>query len=252
MKKSIFSAVLLAAGLSFGAQAAEINVGGVVWDPSENVGNGFPSLNDFFAAGNIIEDAATGAPGQVLTGFGEVQQFNSEDPNQASFCPGCELTFTFSMTTVSFNIDAGFLGVVPNIGSFEFTDLEINFWVDDSEDFAGTSATAGNGDLWLKFTSDLLSGDGFNLGTGSDSGSGTALIDAVGGLAMSNFDTNGEANGADALLSSSFQDFVGRTDTLRGTFEISGNSIPEPSSIALLGLGILGLGLRARKKKATK
>lgn len=250
MKKSIFSAALLAATLSFGATAAQINVGGVVWDPAESVDNGFPSLNDFFAAGNIIEDAATGAPGQILTGFGEVQQFNSEDPNQAEFCPGCELTFTFSMKTVSFTPTFGVIGVAPNAGTFEFTDFDLKFWVDDSEDFAGTSATAGNGDLWLRFTSDLLSGDGFNLGTGSDSGSGTALIDAVDGLAMSNFDTNGEANGADALLSSSFQDFLGRADTLRGTFEISGNSIPEPSSLALLGLGILGFGLRARKKKA--
>lgn len=252
MKKSIFSAVLLAAGLSFGAQAADIDVGGVVWDPDSNISDGFPALNDFFSSGNIIEDAASGAPGQVLTGFGEVTQLNSQDPNQAEFCPGCELTFTFSMTTVSFTPTFGVIGVVPNAGAFIFTDLEINFWVDDTSNFAGTAATAGNGDLWLKYTSDLLAGEGFNLGTGSDSGSGSALLDAVDGLALANFNTNGEAGGADANLSSSFQDTGLLGNRLGGTFEITSNSIPEPSSLALLGLGIIGLGLRARKKKATK
>lgn len=250
MKKSIFSAALLAATLSFGASAATINVGGVVWDPDSSIGDGFPALNDFFSSGNIIEDAATGAPGQILTGFGEVSNVNSQDANQAEFCPGCELTFTFSMETVVFTPLVGAIGSLGNFGSFEFTDLEINFWVDDSEDFAGTAASAGNGDLWLTFTSDLLSGFGTNLGTGSDSGSGSSILDAVGGLAMSNFDTNLEAGGGDALLTSSFQDTGLTGNKLGGTFEITGNSIPEPSSLALLGLGILGFGLRARKKKA--
>ncbi|OUR63147.1 hypothetical protein A9Q74_02780 [Colwellia sp. 39_35_sub15_T18] len=228
-----------ALALSMSAQASEINVGGVVWDPDSTFS--FPTLQDFAAHGNIVETPVVNQ-GDILTGFGIFDKFNSDPANTADFCPGCELTFTFSAELVEF------LPLGGGLGTFEFKDLVIDIFVDHSADYDLTFANAGDGDLWLSMTSDLLSGFGTDLGTGSDDGTGSALLDVVGGLAMGNFDTNTLANGADLKLSSSFQP-LGGTNLLSGTFDLTGDSIPEPSTIALLGLGLLGFA-SARKRKA--
>jgi len=49
------------------------------------------------------------------------------------------------------------------------------------------------------------------------------------------------------VLSSSFQP-SGTDGVLKGGFELTGNSIPEPASIALLGLGLLGFAGSRRRK----
>jgi hypothetical protein len=244
MNNKFLSAALLSLSLSTAALASPINVGGVVWDPDSTLSNPFPSLQDFASHGSIIETAASGVPGETVTGFGIMDKVNSELVNTGAFCPGCELTFTFSMDLVAFT------PIALNFGTFEFENLVIEFWVDHTPDYVATAATAGNGDLWLRLTSDLLSGSGVNLGTGSDQGSGSALLDVDGGLAASNFDTNEELGGADMVLTSSFQPRNGSNGLLDGTFDLTGNSIPEPSSLALLGLGMLGLGFGARRKSA--
>ena len=90
-------------------------------------------------------------------------------------------------------------------------------------------------------------------------GSGTGLFDVIGGMAAGNFDTNTKAdfygNPADFLFTSSFQPFPGGGSTAEGfslisTGELSGNSIPEPGSLALFGLGMMGLASLRRKPKA--
>ncbi|WP_199609961.1 PEP-CTERM sorting domain-containing protein [Flocculibacter collagenilyticus] len=240
MKKLLVGAALTL-GLSMSAQASMINVGGVQWDPDQTLA--FPALSDFVANGTIFETGAV-QEGDVVTGRGQVTNFNSSLPNNAAFCPGCELTFTFSMV-----LDEDF--DVSN--TFKFRDLFIDFYVDHTPDFDGTAPTAGDGNLWLSLglpPGEFLTGTGTNLGTGSDSGTGTALIDVLGGMAAGNFDTNTQVNGADMVLSSSFQPTQGQPGLLNGTFDLTGNSIPEPSSIALLGLGLLGFAGAARRKKA--
>jgi hypothetical protein len=235
-KKGLFAGAA-ALAMSMTAQAGEINVGGVVWDP--NSAFMLPALNDFFSSGTLIETATNGAPGNLVTGSGVFSNMNSAVANTGDFCPSCELTFTFSMNLVGTN------GI-----DFTFENLNINIFVDDTPDYSGASATAADGDLWLSLANNgFLTGVGTNIGTGSDTGTGSALLDVTGGLAMGNFDTNKQVNGADMVFSSSFQPLTGAPGFLSGTFELTGDSIPEPSTIALLGLGLLGFA-GARKRKA--
>ena len=238
---------LASLGLSMSAQASNINVGGVIWDPQQNLA--FPGLGDFVANGTIFENNAEN-PGDIVMGRGEVTNLNSAVPNQAQFCPGCELTFTFSMELV------GFVGV-PNPGSaggtngqFTFTNFNLKFYVDHTPEFDGTMATAADGNLWLELVlnpANFLTGTGTALGSGSESGTGGGVLDVIGGLAFGNFNTNGEANGGDLTLSSSFQPTLGAPGLLNGTFDLSGDTIPEPGSIALIALGLLGFASSRRK-----
>ncbi len=235
--------------ISLSSHAVPINVGGVIWDPDQAFA--FPDLADFVANGTIFEDAAVN-PGDIVTGRGQVTQINSSVPNSANFCPGCELTFAFSMELVSF-VGTPNLGLGGVDGDFTFKDLTISFYVDDSPDFDGSMASSIDGDLWLELMlnpSNFLTGTGTALGSGSDQGTGSGVLDVTDGLAMGNFDTNTQAAGGDLTLTSSFQPTQGAPGLLNGTFDLTGNSIPEPSALALLGLGLMAFGGAARRRKA--
>ena len=252
---------LAAFGLSLSTQASEINVGGVVWDPDNTFQLFTDELTDFFAAGNLIETATTGV-GSTVTGVGKFARVNYGVNNEGDFCPGCDLTFEFSMLTSAINpkLDMGGNPVLDPISGlplidFEFSGLELNIYVDNAQNYVtGDVSTVTDGTLWLSLAArGLLIGTGTNIGTGSDTGTGVGSFDVTGGLAEGNFDTNTKVGGTDFTFSSSFQpilDGQGQpTGFLSGGFELSGNSIPEPASIALLGLGLLGFAA-SRKRKA--
>jgi hypothetical protein len=247
MRKTLQSlALTVALGLaSASASASLINVGGVIWDP--DAVTAFPSIIDFNSHGTVIETGVFPFPGDTVTGRGLITQINNSLPNGASFCPGCELTYTFSMNLVSIT------PIAANIAGFSFANLAINIFVDYTPDFTGTNASASDGVLWLSLVSNgNLTGTGTDIGTGSDQGSGSALLDVTGGLAAGNFNTNSRLNGADFVFSSSFQPipgaFEGGRQLLSGTIDLTGNSIPEPGSMALIGLALAGLGFAQRRK----
>ena len=111
-------------------------------------------------------------------------------------------------------------------------------------------ASASDDLLWLDLVPvfNPLAGDGAGstidvAGTITNGTFANAYFSVVGGLAMSNFDTNGELFGSDLNYNS-----VRGGSNAVGSLVLNGNTIPEPTSLAIFGLGLLGLAGAARRK----
>jgi hypothetical protein len=184
----------------------------------------------------------------ALSGWGLITSINTT--GSSTFCPGCELTFTYEGYTQS-------ASGAPNLA--EFTGGTINIYRDAGQDFVGdgTFAQASNGVLWLQLTghdiaSSLGGPDQTLFATAIASGAiGTGFLDVAGGIAASFFNTNTVNTGA-GFADFDFQNsFTGTSSFTLGSGNVSGDTqvVPEPASIALLGIGLLGITLARRRSK---
>jgi hypothetical protein len=240
------AAAALVTGFAGAANAGVVTVGGVTWDTDSGLDVEIKSLD--------LRETAIANVGDTLTGYGLIGLLNGT--TSTSFCSGCELTVVFDNFQVK-NITGN---------QIIFSGGTVSFYVDSSPDYSvADNTSAADGTLWLQLSGHETTYTGFSdtgtlfstiVGTPSApllGSQGNALFDVSGGLAASYFDTNGENDGSDFVFSSSFNitgDIPGYP--ISGTGQLNGDSsipVPEPATIGLMGIGLVGLGFMSRRRR---
>lgn len=233
------------------------NVNPAPW--GTNPAGGYTITADTLGNADLAEDS---------WGIGSVASVTSNPPGTTYWdriTSGEELTFMFA----GFNDDAlsspNMFGEVT-IGSIGG---HVSVYLDSTPDFNGGLGTGGRTSLasYTGVTDGLLLLDlapmanpftGFTLTSGfnftTNTGSGSTLLSTTGlGAWDYLFDTNTQLFGADFALDYTVRNNVSPTVgnwVVRGDGSVEADMIPEPTSMLLFGVGMLGLGAIRRKRAA--